>query len=94
MTYTGTVVVHIPWGVNAEDVKEFVVAELNDLNQQYETLEKVEERGEKTFGLLCCESGPLSVKLRLEKTGFVSGENINFRVEVIFFKKYFYIFLF
>ena len=36
----------------------------------------------KTFGCLCCESGPLSLKVTLNKNGFVPGEYIDIKAEV------------
>ena len=36
----------------------------------------------KTFGCLCCESGPLNLKVTLNKNGFVPGEYIEIKAEV------------
>ena len=36
----------------------------------------------KTFGCLCCESGPLNMKVTLNKNGFVPGEYIDIKAEV------------
>ena len=43
---------------------------------------QVTKEGMKTFGCLCCESGPLNLKVTLNKNGFVPGEYINVVAEV------------
>ena len=43
---------------------------------------QVEKEKMKTFGCLCCESGPLNMKVTLNKSGFVPGEFIDIKAEV------------
>jgi len=80
--YFMKVLADCPWGKDAEESKLFHVNGINDLNKQHDTLETFEETKAKTFGLMCCESGPLTIKLNLEKTGFVCGECIGIIAEV------------
>ena len=41
----------------------------------------VEQRKQKTLCCLCCKSGPISGVIRLNRTGFVPGENIVINAE-------------
>ena len=41
----------------------------------------------KRFGCLCCKSGPLKLKVMLNKKGFVPGEYIDIKVEVNWLQK-------
>ena len=68
--------VDIPMGIDKSTVLPLMVSHLGDLNKDNFTLEKVEEQQTKTFGALCCESGPVSVNMILNKIGFVCGEKI------------------
>ena len=36
----------------------------------------------KTLGLLCCQSGPITAKVWLDRVGYVPGEKILFNAEV------------
>ena len=63
-------------GIDQSTVLPLMVSHLGDLNKDNSTLEKVEEQQTKTFGALCCESGPVSVNMILNKSGFVCGEKI------------------
>ena len=42
-----------------------------NLNMAKKTLDKVDKSKTETFGLLCCETGPLSLAYNINKTGFV-----------------------
>ena len=42
-----------------------------------------EIQGEKTICCLCCASGPVGANLRVERKGFVPGENIFISGDVI-----------
>jgi len=72
----------IPWGHDQRKKIEIFVQAAKDLNDDMESLEKVTKEGMKTFGCLCCESGPLNLKVTLNKNGFVPGEYINVVAEV------------
>ena len=63
-------------GIDQSSVLPLMISHLGDLNKDNSTLEKVEEQQTKTFGALCCESGPVSVNMILNKSGFVCGEKI------------------
>ena len=68
--------VDIPMGIDKTTTLPIQVSHLGDLNKDNTTLEKVEEQQTKTFGALCCESGPVSLNMILNKSGFVCGEKI------------------
>ena len=53
-----------------------------NLNTEPKTLEKVEENKSKTFGMLCCETGPISLDYSINKTGFVCGEKAQINIKV------------
>ena len=46
------------------------------------TLDKVDKSKTETFGLLCCETGPLSLAYNINKTGFVCGEKAKMNIKV------------
>ena len=48
----------------------------------FDLFSKVEKSVSKTFGALCCESGPLSMDYVLNKNGFVCGEKIKINIKV------------
>ena len=54
------------------------------------TLDKVDKSKTETFGLLCCETGPLSLAYNINKTGFVCGEKakVNIKVTTIIVSKH------
>ena len=76
--------VDIPMGIDQSTVLPLTVSHLGDLNKDNSTLEKVEEQQTKTFGAFCCESGPVSVNMILNKSGFVCGEKIMITIRVSF----------
>ena len=45
-------------------------------------LTPIANQGTKTFGCLCCTTGPLNASLSLPKTGYVCGETIFFSAEI------------
>ena len=53
-----------------------------NLNTEPKTLEKIEKNKSTTFGLLCCETGPISLDYSLNKTGFVCGEKALLNIKV------------
>ena len=77
--------VDIPMGLDKDITHTFVVNHINNLNKDNSTLEKVEKQQTKTFGMLCCESGPVSLNMVLNKNGFVCGEKIKISARVINF---------
>ncbi|XP_064620480.1 arrestin domain-containing protein 3-like [Lineus longissimus] len=62
--------------------RPFTVIAHKDLNQ-IEGLSSPEQREkQKTLCCLCCESGPIQVVFRMEKTGYVPGEAIPLNAEI------------
>ena len=53
----------------------------HNLNLDFLNIKVVTEKM-KTFGCLCCESGPLNLKVTLNKNGFVPGEYVEIKAEV------------
>ena len=63
--------------------KQFItVNALVDLNQIHSIKEPVTRTNSKTFGCLCCTSGPLSSTVNLPRTGFAPGETIPVYAEI------------
>ena len=54
-----------------------------NLNTEPKTLEKVEKNKSTTFGMLCCETGPISLDYSINKTGFVCGEKAQINIKVL-----------
>ena len=80
--YLAKAMVDIPWGIDGEGSLELFVNSLNDLNDEIETLEKVEAQHEKTFGILCFKSKPVTTNVVINKAGFVSGEVMKISIKV------------
>ena len=57
------------------------------------TLDKVDKSKTETFGLLCCETGPLSLAYNINKTGFVCGEKAKMNIKVTTINQNIYAFL-
>ena len=74
--------VDIPMGLDKDESKEIHVSHIRNLNKDDTTLEKVEKQEMKTFGALCCETGPITMNYVLNKNGFVSGEKIIINIQV------------
>lgn len=73
----------IPWSKDLHTEKRFIVIRHEDLNFFPDLLSPCEFKEIKTFCCLCFRSHPLTIKIRLPKTGFVSGEIIPITVELI-----------
>ena len=54
-----------------------------NLNTEPKTLEKAEKNKSTTFGMLCCETGPISLDYSINKTGFVCGEKAQINIKVL-----------
>merc|ERR1712012_524322 len=63
--YMAKAMVDIPWGMDGEGSLELFVNSLNDLNDEIETLERVEAHHEKTFGILCFKSAPVTTNVKI-----------------------------
>lgn len=63
--------------------KEFItILGMVDLNVMPSVTQPVTESNSKTFGFLCCKSGPLSSTVNLQRTGYAPGEAILVSAEV------------
>ena len=63
--------------------KEFItINALMDLNQMPSIIEPVTVSDSKTFGCLCCKSGPLSSTVNVPRVGYAPGEGIPIFAEV------------
>ena len=80
--YLAKAMVDIPWGMDGEGSLELFVNSLNDLNDEIETLERVEAHHEKTFGILCFKSAPVTTNVTINKAGFVCGEVMKINIKV------------
>ena len=80
--YLAKAFVDIPWGKDGEGTLVLHVNKLNDLNTEMETLEKAEAQHQKTFGVLCFKSPPVTTNLVVNKSGFVCGEVMKVNVKV------------
>jgi len=73
--------VDLPGFDKSENV-EFNVNRYRNLNMAKKTLDKVDKSKTETFGLLCCETGPLSLAYNINKTGFVCGEKAKMNIKI------------
>jgi len=62
--------------------KIFIVLNTLDLNIEKKCMESVQLRKDRFLCCACCKSGPLSCALRLDRTGYVPGEDINLDAEI------------
>ena len=63
--------------------KQFItVNALVDLNQMPSITEPLTRDNTKTFGCLCCTTGPLSSTVNLPRTGYAPGETIPVYAEI------------
>lgn len=60
----------------------FTVNTLVDLNTMPESEMSAMMEDSKTLGLFCCQSGPITAKVWLDRVGYVPGESIPFNAEV------------
>ena len=70
-------------GFDKTETVEIKVNHYRNLNNEPKTLKKRNDSKTTTFGMLCCESGPLSLDVSINKTGFVCGEKANICIRVI-----------
>ena len=74
--------VEIPWGKDCSGTLDIFVNKVFDLNSFIDTLETGEAQQTKTFGCLCWASGPISINVVLNKSGYVCGEKIDIDLKV------------
>lgn len=75
--------IDVPWGFDKNAVESFCVNSLKDLNLLPQTIQPFDDAKQKTYGTLCCESGPLEVSVNIPKSGFVCGEVAPINIRVI-----------
>ncbi|ELU15532.1 hypothetical protein CAPTEDRAFT_219110 [Capitella teleta] len=68
--------------VRSNSDRIFLVLSVMDLNKEHSAGESVQLRREKQMCCCCCKSGPISCVLRLDRTGYVPGEDINLDAEL------------
>ncbi|XP_076033491.1 arrestin domain-containing protein 3-like isoform X2 [Oratosquilla oratoria] len=71
----------LPMALDKECTKLVSVSSLYDLNTLPGVISPVQENKTKHLCCCCCRSGPMSIVLNIEKTGFASGENISINAE-------------
>lgn len=83
--YKVEAILDIPWGLDYKIRKPFKVARYDDLNLLQSPIYRrpCEAERIKTFGILCCTSDPLVLRMRVPKIGFGLGESIPVQMEII-----------
>ncbi|XP_041369217.1 arrestin domain-containing protein 17-like [Gigantopelta aegis] len=76
-------VIDKPWKFDHNTKKAFTVINLLDLNTEPTAVQGAQGSGSKTLCCLCCKSGPITCKFTLDKLGYVPGEIIPVRGEII-----------
>nr|XP_022329204.1 arrestin domain-containing protein 2-like [Crassostrea virginica]XP_022329205.1 arrestin domain-containing protein 2-like [Crassostrea virginica] len=71
-----------PGSDNLNYKRPFTLISPLDLNTQRNVLHSTSNRGSRRMCCLCCKSGPLSGSIRLDRIGFVPGEEININAEI------------
>ncbi|CAG7817566.1 unnamed protein product [Allacma fusca] len=61
----------------------FTVNGIFDLNEEWGARHAGELSEQKQVCCLCCRSGPISLSLRIPRTGFVPGETVPFSAEIV-----------
>lgn len=73
----------IPWAFDDELTSYFTVLQLLDLNTLPQATNPGDAEGSKTLCCLCCKSGPITGKHRIDRLGYVPGEAIPIMAECI-----------
>lgn len=69
-------------GLDATGSLDLWVTRVRDLNEEIESLEDADGQMETTVGCGCFKQGPISLNVRIPKSGFVSGETAKVDVKV------------
>ncbi|XP_046574462.1 arrestin domain-containing protein 3-like [Haliotis rubra] len=72
-----------PWTFDDTTKKIFTVANLLDLNAEPEAMLGLRGEDQETLCCLCCTSGPISCRFQIDRCGFVPGESIPIKAEII-----------
>lgn len=75
--YVLIVTIDIPWAFDYNVKKLLSVIQMNDLNHKPHLTQSVSTNEIKRFGC-CYTAGSITASLNIDKTGYVSGETINF----------------
>jgi len=76
IVYSIKAVIDRPWKFDHETVTFFTVSGIYDLNTDPSAVLPFSKSDYKMLGLLCCQSGPISASVQLDRSGYVPGENI------------------
>jgi len=71
-----------PWKFDHTAKRAFTVVSILDLNTHASAMKSIQRDVEKHLCLLCCRSGPVTLTARLEREGYVSGEDIPIHLTV------------
>ncbi|XP_050412489.1 arrestin domain-containing protein 3 isoform X2 [Patella vulgata] len=80
--YTVTAVIDRPWKFDHKCKRTITFIDAVDLNLEPTAAQGVTQQGEKTMCCLCCKSGPIRAVLKLDRLGYVPGENIRIHGEI------------
>ncbi|KAK6174917.1 hypothetical protein SNE40_013476 [Patella caerulea] len=80
--YTVTAVIDRPWKFDHKCKRTFTFIDALDLNLETNAAQSAIQQGEKTMCCLCCKSGPISAVLKLDRLGYVPGEDIRIHGEI------------
>ncbi|KAL8583652.1 hypothetical protein ACOMHN_037376 [Nucella lapillus] len=82
VTYIVKAVISRPWKTDHDTLKEVKVISLVDLDLDPKAMTPHEVQEEEMVCCLCCQSGPIVAKFRLERTGYILGEEVQFLATV------------
>ncbi|KAK8401096.1 hypothetical protein O3P69_002692 [Scylla paramamosain] len=71
----------IPWKTDKSCTRPYSVNTLLDLNTNPQATAPINYTDEKYLCCFCCRSGPMSLVLRIDRSGFVPGENMCINAE-------------
>ncbi|XP_050403329.2 arrestin domain-containing protein 3-like [Patella vulgata] len=80
--YSVAGVIDRPWKFDHTTRRAFTIVDPLDLNLEPQAMQGATGNGQKTLCCLCCESGPISAVLRLDRLGYVPGEAIAISGEI------------
>ncbi|XP_071102891.1 arrestin domain-containing protein 3-like [Haliotis cracherodii] len=72
-----------PWKFDDTTKRAFTVVNLLDLNAEPEAMQGLRGEVQETLCCLCCTSGPISCRFQIDRCGFVPGESIPIKAEII-----------
>lgn len=72
----------IPWAFDLQDERNFIISRDDDVNLLIDCNLPVEIEEVKTFCCWCCKSDPVTLTVRLPKSGFVAGDRIPVNIQI------------